>query len=249
MSRRDGAPKATLVALLVIGGGAGASFAAVEKADPAAAQPVIERMLSALGGRRAIDGLASLAVEADCSGPGGPFRTRVESLRPDAVHFVQRAGDHTTELWSTGEATWRLDAAGEPEIVDDGARSFLRGHEFHLLVLELEERFSEHRLGGADRVEGRACRRIAMRDADGRPASLCVDDESFLPLELVTNPPGAAGPLTLRPADWREVGGILYFHSFELGEGPDRVFTYRYDSIRPGAVSGEQFAAPAPPAG
>lgn len=216
-------------------------------ADPAGGpQQLIDRMIAALGGREAIAELRSLSVTADCSGPGGAFRTRVDSLRPDAVYLLQRAGDRSTEVWSTATATWTRSAEGAIEPAP-GARSFLRGHEFHLLILELEERFSDHRLGETVRVDGRECRRIEMTDDGGRPASLCVDESGGLPLELEMSPEGARDTLRIRLDDWRQIEGIRYFHSFLLTEGPDRTFTYRYETIEPNAVDALRFVAPAPP--
>lgn len=231
---------AALAAAVWMGAGGAGGSTTSGKADQ-----LIDRMIEALGGREPIAALRSLAVEAHCSGPGGGFRTWVDSLRPGAVHFRQESEDGTMEIWSTAEATWSRGVEGGLELIDDGPRSFLRDHEFHLLILELETRFSEHRLGELVQLDDVACRRIVMTDGAGRPAAVCVDETDGLPLVLEMNPEGAAGPLRIRLADWREIEGIRYFHSFVLTEGSDRTFTYRYEKIAPGAVSALDFIRPA----
>ena len=214
----------------------------------AATQPLIDRMMTVLGGRDAIESLRSLAAEADCTGPGGEFRTRVESFRPGATYFHQVAGERTTEIWSTAERTWRRDADAGLAELGRGVRYFVRGHEFHLLLFELESRFSNHRLADATEIHGRACRRIAMEDESGHPASICIDESDGMPIALEMNPPGAQGPIRIRFDDWREVEGIRYFHSFELTEGPARTFTYRYRSLEPDSVAADRFVPPVAPA-
>ena len=212
------------------------------------AQPLIDRMMTALGGRDAIESLRSLAVEADCTGPDGEFRTRVESFRPGATYFHQSDGQRVTEIWSTAERTWRRDAENGLVELDQRARDFLRGHEFHLLLFELESRFSNHRLAETTEIDGRACRRIAMEDESGHPASLCIDESDGMPVALEVNPPGAQGPIRIRFDDWREVEGIRYFHFFELTEGPERTFTYRYRSLERNGVAADRFVPSVAPA-
>lgn len=208
-------------------------------------QETIDRMISALGGRAAIDELRSLAVEADCTGPGGEFQTRVESLRPGAVYFRQRSGESSTEIWSTAARTWTRDPEEGLSELDDGARDFVRGHEFHLLLLELETRFSGHRLSDPSPGPAETCRRIDMEDSSGHPASICVRESDGLPAFIEMNPPGASGPLHVRFEDWREIEGIRYFHGFVLTEGADRTFTYRYRTLQPNAVAASRFVRPA----
>jgi hypothetical protein len=211
-------------------------------------QTLVDRMMTALGGRDAIESLRSLAVEADCTGPGGEFRTRVESFRPGATYFHQAAGERATEIWSTAERTWRRDAEAGLVELDQGVRSFVRGHEFHLLLFELESRFSNRRLADATEIQGRACRLIVMEDESGHPASICIDESDGMPVVLEMNPPGAEGPIRIHFDDWREVEGLRYFHSFELTEGPARTFTYRYQSLQPDSVAADRFVPPVAPA-
>ena len=72
---KSGLGQGTVVVALVLLAACGA----VASSDSPAA---VEAMLTALGGREAIGQLRSLSVEAACSGPGGEFRTWVESFLP-----------------------------------------------------------------------------------------------------------------------------------------------------------------------
>ena len=217
------------------------------QADSADSQKILDRTLETLGGRRAIGQLRSLAVEADCTGPGGDFHTRVDSFFPGMTYFEQTAGDEVTRIWSTPERTWHQEPDGTIEPLDANTRYFLRSHEFHLLLFELESRFSDHHLAGLDSIGGTPCRLIEMIDESGRPASICIAESDGLPRLLELNPEGAQGSVRITFEDWREIEGLRYFSAFRLTEGPDRVFTYRYRRLEPDAVPADLFVAPAPP--
>jgi hypothetical protein len=202
----------------------------------------IERMLQRLGGSTALAGVRSLSIEADCRGPGGEFTTRVDSFRPGHAYFRQVHPERTTEVWSTPDRSWARGADGTFADLAPAVRSFVRGHEFHLLLFEIAERFSNHRDAGDSADVG--CSRVTMTDEDGRPAEICVAADG-LPQRLELNPPGAEGAVVIRFADWTEQDGAHYFRSFELTEGSEREFSCRYRTIEPNAVSALRFVPPA----
>lgn len=199
------------------------------------AQDPLERMLEALGGRNAIGRLQSLSVSANCAGPSGHFHTWVESLRPGSVFFRQSDGADSIAVWSTPDSTWLSN--GDRIVAGDArVREFVRGHEFHLLLFEVESRFSGHTVAGRDTIEGSACTRITMTDENGDPAELLIDDHNGLPRMLELNPPEAQGPVRVYFDDWARAGDLLLFNSFRMTEGPGRSFLYRYLEIVPDGV-------------
>jgi hypothetical protein len=196
-----------------------------------------------LGGQDAIDGLQSLHVVAECSGPDGAFTNQVDSQRPDRTYLRQEGSDFTMELWTTVDRTWGRNPAGVLVNAPPGARSMARGHEFHLLFLELGERFSDFAVAGSSEVGETPCTQMTMTDEDGYPASICVAEDG-LPLELVLNPPGAAGAVRIEPTAWNNINNVLFVQAFVLSEGPDRQFTYDYVEIQPDAVPDHDWTPP-----
>jgi len=197
-------------------------------------------MIAALGGTERIAALESLEAEAECLGPGGAFHTTVRSLRPGKVAFLQTTPTDRTDIRSTPTRTWSVSADGKVEKRPASLRAFVRGHEFHLLMFEVYERFHDHAVRGRRTMDGRPCLGIDMLDESGRPASLCLDEATHLPIALGLNPEGAEGPITILFHDWAPVDGVSYFWSFTLTEGT-RGFRYAYVGIRPGVVSKELF--------
>lgn len=221
--RSPRAIRAALVAPLLLALAAGCARA---PRDP------VEQMLAALGGREAMARLEALRVVAEGRGPAGDFRTEVESIRPDSVVFRQRSTRGTSAIGSGPHGAW---ARENGEAISDtgAARAFARGHEFHLLLFEVDSRFSGHAVEGEEIVDARACARVTMTDENGQPAVLLVDRESGLPRVLELNPRGARGVVRISFGDWREIDGLRYFGAFTLTEGPNRSFSWHYVEILP----------------
>lgn len=218
-----------------------ASLACAAGCGKAGDSDPVARMTEALGGRAAIGRLESLSAAADCAGPGGHFRTWVESLRPGSVHFRQSDGTDSVAVWSTPDSTW-LSNGGDVVAGDERVRAFVRGHEFHMQLFEAETRFSGHAVAGSDTVDGHTCTLVTMKDEAGDPAVLLLDQKTALPRMLELNPPGAAGPVRVYFDDWRRVGNLVCFFSFRMTEGPGRTFSYRYTEIIPNRVAAATFA-------
>ena len=122
-----------------------------------------------------------------------------------------------------------------------------RGHEFHFLLFELDQRFRNPRVAGTDSAAGRGCTLVAVEDQAGRGASICFDDGNQLPLVLTYEPPGGAPGGTIRMVleQWTKLDGVQYLAAFTLFQGDD-VFTYRYHTIEPDSVPKSRFDRSAP---
>jgi hypothetical protein len=213
------------------------------------AKRLLSEAVAAQGSPAAIAAVTSLTAFADCTGPGGnykTFHTEVISLRPDRALFRQTAGGHTVELFVAGDVGWSRNVeTGAVEPLPPAMMGIVRGHEFHLMFLELDRRYRNPRLAGRDMVGERACLVVAMTDAAGKPASVCVDEESKLPLRVSFEPPGGPKPQTIHvmPRRWTEVAGIRWVGAFTLRQG-DETYTYDYTSIRPNSVDPKMFEVP-----
>lgn len=206
---------------------------------------IVTNMLDAIGPDGARASVRSLRTVAEGSGPTGLFVTSVTSIRPDTVYFHQQTGLGATEIWSTPDRTWGGSQGEAYAEFGPSVRSFVRHHEFHLLLLDIRERFSGFTFAGEDAVNGEACLRVTMTDEGGGTASLCVRESDWLPLELVLESAEAEGPIRIQFGDWSSVDGLDLFHSFRLYEGEDDVFTYDYVEISASSFGGAT-AMPAP---
>jgi len=208
-----------------------ATSAACAEGEALSAEQLLGNMLAAIGPERSRQAVQSLSTTAEGSGPDGLFAITVTSIPPDTVYFRQQSERGITEIWSTPERTWGGDAGDEYEPLGMRVRDFVRSHEFHLMLLEMKSRFSGFELQGEDAVSGKECLRVSMIDEAGETASICIRLDDWLPAELRLNPASVAGPIRIVFDDWRVVDGLNQFHSLELTEDSDRLFTYEYVDI------------------
>jgi hypothetical protein len=215
-------------------------------AGSSAAASALDGMLTALGPseHRVASGMVTVAA---CEGPDGEtFTTDVISVRPDITFLRQHTAEGTTRILVSGDRVWRWGDDGPgAAAVDPAVRAFVRGHEFHLAVLAARDRFRDITDAGEGRVGERPCRLVAMTDEGGRPASLCLDPGTHLPLELTINPVSeeAGDSIVIHPDNWREESGLTLFRSFELRQG-DKVFRYRFELVAPVEIEPGVFGPP-----
>ena len=227
-------------------------FASNADAEPApeSALSVVRRSIEALGGPEAIRSVKSLRVQATCSGPRGPFETEVLSYRPESTLFRQESDRGSVEMVVVGDVGWTRDReSGEIKPLSAGMRSFVRSHEFHLLVLEMDQRYSDHAQADPDSdQEGGSpahCQLIEMRDRLNLPVSVCIASDTNLPARMTVTPAAEFGDDVIRITfeDWKRIDGVMYFHSFTLYQGEDE-FRYKYQSIQPNGVDPSIFVVP-----
>lgn len=199
--------------------------------DPLSAEQVIDNMLVATASQRSRNAIQSMTTTADGTGPDGEFETTVTSIRPDTVYLRQASARAITEIWSTAERTWGGNVGEEYELLTPRVRDAVRDQEFHLMIIDLKSRFTDFNLVGPREIEGQDCLAVAMKDDAGAEASLCVRTDNWLPAELRLDRESAAGPVRMTFENWREVDGLNLFHSMQLVEEPDRVFTYDFVNI------------------
>lgn len=228
---------------LLDGSATGVVSARDDLGEPPAAAEVLARAREALGGE-AFDRLESLSVTADCTGPRGTFVTEVISGGDGRVLFRQTVAGKATTRILAGDAGWAHSSDGEVQLLGAAARSMVRGHEFHLQVLDAERRFSDPRTVGFGELAGHKSVEVAFTRQDGQPLSIFYRRDDGLPVGMVFEPLGEnPETITVVYDDWRTAGGVQLFGSFELTHG-DSVFTYDYTRIELNAVDETLFEVP-----
>lgn len=195
------------------------------------ADEVLDSMLAAMDTERLRPSIQSISTTAEGIGPDGLFMTTVTSIPPSSLYFREVSPRGTTEIWSTPESTWGGAAGEEYELLGPRVRDFIRHQEFHAMLLDLRSRFSDFEITGRETVAGDECLRVAMRDEEGRNASLCIDDKSWLPVELRLDRETGGGPVRVRYGEWGPAGGLNLFHSLEVIEDADRIYSWNFVEI------------------
>ncbi len=209
------------------------------------ARDLIATSIEAMGGSDKINAIENLAVRAECSGPDGPFVTKVISVRPDSVYMRQERGSEVSESVVVGDIGWGRKNKGKFEALSAPYRYMIRGHEFHFMLFDMDRRFTDHIFVGNDKVAGRHCLKVNMTDNDGLPASVCFDESSKLPvgMTLQSHPALGTGSIEIVFDKWQRIGEVLYISAFTLTDG-DKIFTYHYQNYSRDLVDNRLFAIP-----
>lgn len=215
-----------LVALLVVSSYVGAAPAPARDAHPSLSD--IAEAIGPGGSRAAFEGIAARAAGV---GPRGEFSTEVVSLGAGRARFRQVRSAGTTELLLADRASWARDGAtGDWAGGGPGIEGFVRGHEVHRMLLDLERRFratGELDAEGClpvvadDELAGRVCPGGA--EAAGAPVER---------IELGVAEPLGGGRVELRLTDWRSVQGVRLPFGVEFHQAGVR-HVYQYQDVLP----------------
>lgn len=209
-----------------------AGFLAVSIAAAApgasSARPTLATVAEAIGPEGARRAIASLSARADGDGPRGPFTSEIVSLAASDVAFRLRRGGSATELLLLDGAPYSRESAAAPFAPGDAALAgFIRGHELHRILLDLDRRFS-----AAARPVAAGC--LALVDEAKLDATLCPAAGTGLPGTLERALPAESGGGTIRLEfdDWREVLGVRLPFAAAFVRAGER-HTYRYTEVLP----------------
>lgn len=236
----------TLIALVVAGtalvrGASRGPAEARKSRPPTSAEEVIERYIEAVGGREAVERLATRTVTGLLVHNLSWHDPQVETLR-----FVYRAGSRnryvvemtgshgTSREGFDGVSGWRVDEAGLLHVEPDAEYSKYGWYVNPRHVLRIAEYFLNPTLHGIDTTNGRPC--YAVRN--DRPVAyytLYIDTKDYL----------------LRAIGWhhsiedyREVDGVMLPHRIVCGRKGGSS-TYVFETIKHNLpMEDEVFAAP-----
>ena len=225
--------KMWLVAVALVQVGCGVSSPREGQTIPAEAiLDAAERSL----GVDTVAGLLQLFSDAAVVGPNEAFRTQIYSSSDGRVRMEQA---HSGFLAGSGRfGGWRR-VEGGPDVDSLGAAlSFVRGHELHMLALAPRSRLEAPRYLGRERFAGDSALAVAMSLPSGESliAYFAVGDTVPVGLRMAWMDP----PVIVVWSEWHSIEGLRVFGRAVFRQGAEE-FSYRYDSIRIGAVSDSVF--------
>lgn len=216
-----------LLALLLLGG---------STLTLAASDPALDQVAQAIGAREARARIEGLLAVAEASGPRGTFTSEMISLADGTARFRLVREGGATELLVAGGRVWRRPAGGGALVeAPSEMAAFVRGHEVHRMLVDLETRF---RAAGAAEPDG--CLPIA--GADGLGARICGSGEGdpppVPPTRIVLDGSEASGgePVAIQLADWRELLGVRLPFAADFLHAGER-HAYRYVEVLPFRLS------------
>jgi hypothetical protein len=216
-----------------------------DAADPAALQ-ILAASVRAMGGAEAVDSILSIDAVSDGTGPGGSFQTHVSSSRDGRMRFMQitpgghfAAGIDSAGSWhAIGDSTATLDSA---------TRSFLRGHELHMLALAPTTRWRPVAATGPVTVQNREAIGIRFTDEMGSEATIFYRPTDTLPLgyRLLDHSSPGAPPVEVLFGHWGVHGGPPLFTDAIFAQGEEKV-NWHYTRVGVNTAPDSLFRRPRP---
>ena len=202
---------------------AGLAFVAAG-VQAAGAESLLEAMAAAIGPAGARRAITGLATRADCTGPRGAFTTEIVS-HGDVVRFVQVRDSGRTALLVTATAAFARPADGAPMQATTGPEAaFVRGHDLHRLLLDLEARVQVT-------TEDPATGCVEGTTAAGR-IRLCRRAGLSAPSHMTLTSPGAQTPVVIEFSDWRRLHGVTLPFAIDYLQAGGR-YIHRFVAVTP----------------
>jgi len=165
---------------------------------------------------------------ADCTGPRGPYRTRIAFRRSDGwARFVQWHGEEQTwDAVALGPQSWVVDDGGKWAPGDSNALAGVIGHQFLAMVLAPERIFRGLTSGRKERFEDQPVEWLTGTELAGTPLELAIDAEGR-PVALRLLRGGKIGVLLIRWSGWERIGKVRIPMAVQIDQGKD-IFRFRF---------------------
>ncbi|MDP7029155.1 MAG: hypothetical protein QF733_02940 [Phycisphaerales bacterium] len=214
---------------------------------------VLQRFVRAVGGEAAIRDIEAMTVQGRIGLPGvakpGRFRWSVadggrcvfDMAFPDLGR--SRFGSDGKTGWEIVELEDSVHRGAVP--LDEVERRRRRANWFEL-ALTLPARATEFTTIGRSTFDGIDAYEVYMVDASGRPHTLYFAADSSFLLGVRLSERGPAGPadVTIRFAEWSEVGPLTLFHRVSINHA-DVHLQLKFDAISLDPVPDAAFSEPA----
>ena len=171
---------------------------------------VFSQAIEGVGGA-AIQNIRSISALANCRGPNGEYTTRIESIRSGKTRFDQRFvnREEPTHVVINGQVAWSTNRAGENSLVPPFQKLVTELHEYHRMVLDFQQMFSDFELVGNERFNERDCVKVAAKHQ--------LDGDIFLFFDTATKrlvgyslPVGEGQSVVNVFNEWKEIEGVYF---------------------------------------
>jgi hypothetical protein len=174
-------------------------------------EEIYSASIKAMGGEKALKSIYSIKVIANCSSPRSKYKTEIHSAREDRLLFKQSHEDGKIFTGIVnGTHAWAIDAkTGEVSRLDKESAYTMRGHEFQLIPIVLQERYKNPVVEAEEEFAGARCHKVRMTDELGKPCHVFFDTQSKLMAGIIIEHPDKTGK-TVRMVfnEWKQVGKI-----------------------------------------
>ncbi len=226
-------------------------------ADEMTLEQVLGKMVEARGGREALDAVQNVTMTAKMTGPttgGMELPLTIEAKRPNKVRVEFTFQGMTGIQAYDGTTGWQvmpfLGKTDPEQMSAEQLEQMEEQADFDGPLIDYAEKGHQAELVGKEEVEGTPTYKIKLTKKNGDVEYHFLDAEYFLPIraEGTTEFQGVETEFEASVGDYKEVGGVLWPHSFEQkakGAPAGQVITIEEIAVNSG-MSDDRFAMPEP---
>ena len=235
--------------------GMAAGFVLAAAALPAqTADEIVAKYVAKIGGMPKIEAITTLKKTGKFTGGGG-FEAKVveENKRPDMVRqeFVLQGMIGITAY--DGKTGWKIEPwQGKKDVEplgEEELKAILEDADFDGPLIHAKEKGNTVELVGTEPVEGTDAFKLKVTLKNGDVQYFYMDTEDYVPIKLEKKRVirGAERESETSLGDYKEVAGVYYPHSFEVGQkgSPNRQKIV-YDKIEANVPLDDSLFHPAP---
>jgi len=220
-----------------------------EKASLPAAEQLLDKYLTAVGGAEALQKTTSRVQKGTLTAFGGQhFPTDVYSKAPDKRFSVMhlKSGDSVTAF--DGKQGW-LSVPGRVHMMSAAENDAARIDADLYFAAHVKALYQKFRVDPGERIDGHETYLVVGRSEGQPPLRLYLDKESGLLLRLIryAETPLGRNPTQIDYADYREANGVKIPFRWTLAR-PGNRFTIQVEQVQQNVpVDDAKFVAPPPP--
>lgn len=174
---------------------------------------VFAKAIESIGGAQAVNAIQSLAGIADCRSQNGPYITELYSARGSKLFFKQTRPERDPFVAIiNGTYAWTVDPLTQQiQTLEHSMAAMILGHDFLMLPLLLEQRFTHLAGKGSADFAGTPCEKIKAVDGSGYPCELYFATHTHRLVGMrLSNPIGDDGEqVQIVFAEWHRYEAIL----------------------------------------
>ena len=200
------------------------------------AQNIVNASLEKMGGIANLQKILTLTTVANCTSPEGKYSIETHSTSDGYLYFKQvydyKEGSYIAVIYDSLNG-YQFDYADQGiKSLSPATIQILKGHEFHKVAIEVNQRFRELLVVDEVLLEDIPCYRITCFDDGGYPASLYFSKESKLLHEVsILNPADTLENIRVRFEDWHKQDEILFAYKVIVLQDELKEYTFNFETI------------------
>lgn len=196
------------------------------------AEKVIEASLDAIGTKADREKIQNLVSLADCISPKGKYTTEIHTASPGYSYFKQ------VYSYKPGSFEAVIENKTNGYVIGDSIKPLakeavyaIRSHEFHNMVLEVDQRFHDYGKPENIKADGMKAYRLKAKDELNNECTLFFDvDTGLLSALHFQNPDSTKEIIKIKFSNWKKLQYLLLPQHVDIDQA-EKLYTFDFTKV------------------